>query len=369
MVNTRGVARLGMLAVGLGVGVGVAHSPGVASADSSSDWLSSIDGVLSGGALPAPSAGLDLAISFDGYNLVTDGTATAETTTGDFSLAIADGDHADATAYGTGNTAIADGDGAAAFANAGTGDYALADGINADAGAGGVSGDTGGNYDTAIDIGNNDATPIGAADGAFAGNADLEEPAGIGTGSYDTAIDIGNNTNDASLSGNDGAFAGAGGLDGLGGDGNNETAIDVGNNSGLNNGSFAIEGNGNYASESGSTTGENEYVFAGIGSDNTAVDNASYTTSGDDVIAGVGNDNYASVLGPENSGALAGFGSDSDIAYVLDPFGSTASHAVSGDGFNSDLAAVLLTDGTATANTADLAYDILTALGPAAGTF
>jgi hypothetical protein len=165
------------------------------------------------------------------------------------------------------------------------------------------------------------------------------------------------------------AFAGAGGLDGLGGDGNNDTAIDVGNNSGLNDGSFAIEGNGNYASESGSTTGKDEYGFAGIGNDNTAVDNASYTTSGDDVIAGVGNDNYASVLGPENSGALAGFGGDSDIAYVLDPFGSTASNAVSGDGFNSDLAAVLLTDGTATANTANLAYDILTAFGPETGTF
>jgi hypothetical protein len=160
MVNTRGVARLGMLAVGLGIGVAVAHSP-VAVADSSNDWLSSIDSVLGGSALPAPSSGLDLAISFDGYSLVSDGTASAETTTGDYSLAIADGDHADATAYGTGNTAIADGDGATAFANAGTGDYALADGINAEAGAGGVSGDTGANYDTAIDIGNNDATPIG----------------------------------------------------------------------------------------------------------------------------------------------------------------------------------------------------------------
>ena len=42
MVNTRGAARLGMLAVGLGVGAAMAHSP-VASADSSTDWLSSID--------------------------------------------------------------------------------------------------------------------------------------------------------------------------------------------------------------------------------------------------------------------------------------------------------------------------------------
>jgi hypothetical protein len=341
----------------------------VASADSSSDWLSSIDSLLGGSALPAPSSGLDLAISFDGYSLVQDGTASAETTTGDYSLAIAEGDDADATAYGTGNTAIADGDGAASFANAGTGDYALADGINAEAGAGGVSGDTGGNYDTAIDIGNNDATPIGAADGAFAGNADLEEPAGIGTGSYDTAIDIGNNTNDGGFNGSDGAFAGAGGLIGEHGDGNNDTAIDIGNNSGLQNGSDAAEGNGNYASETGSTTGYDEDTIAGFGGDNnTAVDDASYTANESYVIAGNGNDNYASVLGPENSTASAS--GDSNIAYVLDPFGSTASDATSGDGItNSDLAAVLLTDGTATANTVNDMYDILTAFGPETGTF
>ena len=51
MVNTRGFARLGMLAVGVGIGVAWAHTP-VAAADSSSDWLSSIDGLLSG-AVPA----------------------------------------------------------------------------------------------------------------------------------------------------------------------------------------------------------------------------------------------------------------------------------------------------------------------------
>jgi hypothetical protein len=69
MVSTRGVARLGILAVGLGVGAAVAHAP-VASADSSSDWLSSIDSLLSG-AVPAPAtSSLDLAISFDGYTLL-----------------------------------------------------------------------------------------------------------------------------------------------------------------------------------------------------------------------------------------------------------------------------------------------------------
>ena len=371
MVNVRGIARLGTLAVGLGIGAAWAHTP-VASADSSSDWLSTVDGLLSG-ASPAPATPIDLDISFDGYTIYDGGgSATADTTTGDYSLAIAYGDHAVATAYGTGNTAIADGDGANAFANAGTGDYALADGTNADAGAGGVSGATGANYDTAIDIGNNDVQSIGEFDGAFAGNADLEEPGGSGTGSYDTAIDIGNNTNDASLAsnGNDGAFAGAGGLDGgPGGDGNNDTAIDDGNNSGEYDGSYGLDGNGNYASESGSTTGEYEYASASEGNDNTAIADTSYTTNDSDVAAYGGNDNYASVDGPANSTATASGGSD--VAYVNDPFGAAGSpdSAIAGDGSSNDLAEVLLAHGNATADTANLLYDIVSLFGNTAGSF
>jgi hypothetical protein len=110
----------------------VAHSP-VASADSSTDWLSSIDSFLGGSALPAPSSGLDLAISFDGYALVQEGNATAHTTTGEYGLAIADGS------------------GAYAYAGGGTGDVAEAEGTNALAIAGGDPGDTGADYDTAIE--------------------------------------------------------------------------------------------------------------------------------------------------------------------------------------------------------------------------
>ena len=311
MASTRGLARLGILAVGLGVGAAVAHSP-VASADPSSDWLSSIDSLLGGSALPAPSSGLDLAISFDGMSLVHDGSATANTTSGEYGLAIAEGANSYASATG------------------GTGDYALADGTNGYALAGGESSDTGANYDTAIDIGNN-----------------TTDPSLVGTG-YE------------------GAFAGAGGLNAMVGDGNHDTAIDFGNNSGEYNGSYAIDGNDNYASESGNTTGTLEQVFAGVGNNNTAINDASYTTNDSGTFAGVGDNNYADVLGPENSTALAGVG-NSNVGYVLDPFGSTASNATS-DGFNSDLAAVLLTDGTATANTADYAYDVVTAAGNEAGT-
>jgi hypothetical protein len=328
-----------MLAVGLGIGVSVAHSP-VASADSSTDWLSSIDSLLTGSALPAPSSGLDLAISFDGYSLVHDGSATAYTTSGEYGLAIAEGANSNASATG------------------GTGDYALADGTNAYAVAGGESSDTGANYDTAIDIGNNPAGDLAIYDGAIAGNADLLGSANAGTGSYDTAIDIGNNSG-----GNDGPRAGAGGLAGLTGNGNgdNDTAIDFGNNSGSDDQPDAVDGNGNYASQSGTTTGDDNGAFAGVG-----------------------NDNYASAVGGNESNADAGgsfydtsITGNNDIAYVLDPFGTDGSDAFSGYDYdtmtdatgNNDLAAVLgVDDTTGPAWGANDLYDIVTALGNESGT-
>ena len=353
MKATKHTGRLGLLAVGFGIGALAATTQGVASADSSFDWLSSIDS-LAGGALPAPSSGLDLAISFDGYSLLHEGSAIADTGiagNGNFDFAIAYGDGAVANAYG------------------GTGDYALADGTNAFADAGGG---TGANFDNAIDIGNNDLSSTGTPDGAYAGSGDLISSFYGGTGAHDTAIDIGNNTNDAleASNGNNGAFAGAGGLNETFGDGNNDTAIDFGNNSGLLQGARAIDGNGNYASESGSTSGESEGAFAGEGNGNTAVSDISYTSNGDDVFAANGSDNYASAVGPENTIATADYG-NSNVSYILDPFGSTASEATSGGfgaGGNSDLAAVLFTDGTANATYADHLYDIVTAAGNEAGT-
>ena len=347
MVNTRRLARMGLLAVGLGTGAALAQSP-VASADSS-DWLSSIDSLLGGSALPAPSSGLDLAISFDGYSLVHEGNATAYTTVGEDGLAIAEGS------------------GAYAYAGGGTGDYALADGTNAFALAGGEPGDTGGDNDKAIDIGNNDLPSNAGHDGAYAGNGSLA--GGTGTGASDTAIDIGNNANDPNLgaSGDNGSFAGAGGLSGGSGDGNNNIAIDIGNNSGFGDGATADQGNGNYATESGNTVGQYDGAFSGIGNNNTAIDDASYTTNFAGVSAQDGNDNYAYLLGPENSGAVAGYG-DSNTIYVVDPFGSTADSVTAGYGGNSDLAEVLWTDGNALATGADHLYDILTASGHEIGT-
>ena len=348
-MNPRTLRRLVLLAIGLGVG-SVVSPPGLASADASTDWLASIDGLLSGSALPAPSSGIDLAISYDGYSLVHQGTAVANTVSGEYGLAIAEGS------------------GAYAYAGGGTGDIAEAEGTNAFALAGGEPGDTGGDYDTAIDIGNNDLPSTAANDGAYAGNGDLG--GGTGIGAHDTAIDIGNNTNDVTegIGGNDGAFAGAGGLVGDAGDGNNDFAIDFGNNSGEADGADAFGGNGNYASDLGSMTGYSEGAYAGLGNSNTAVADTSYTETYGGVYAVNGDDNTAYVVGPENSYAAAYLG-DSDHSYVFDPFGSTTSFAETGYGSNSDLAAVLFADGgTAAVNANDL-YDILTALGPAGGTF
>jgi hypothetical protein len=346
VVNVRRFGRMGWLA--LGTGAAVVIFPALAAADSTTDWLASVDGLVAGSALPAAPSSFDLAISFDGYSLIQEGTATASTTAGQYGLAIAEGS------------------GAYAYAGGGLGDVAEAEGTNAYALAGGQPGDTGANYDTAIDIGNNDLPSTGAPDGAYAGNGDLG--GGAGTGSYDTAIDIGNNTNGATGGGNEGAFAGAGGLGGVAGDGNGDTAIDVGNNSGLFDGADALGGSNNFASQDGTITGYDEGVFAGFGGDNnTAISDADYSGQYFGTYAEEGNNNYAFLVGPENSQAVA-FEGDHNIATVFDPFGSTPSYADSGYGFSNDITEVLFNHGTTAAVTADNVYDILTALGHVTGT-
>jgi trimeric autotransporter adhesin len=321
-MDMRILGRISLLAMG----AALAASPGSASADSTTDWWSDL---LSGLSVSAPStpSDLNLAISIDGIQLVQDGTATANS--------------------GTGDIAIAYGDGAVASAVGGVGDTAIATGTDASALAGGQSGDTGasaGNYDTAIDIGNNSGDFTGVTDGSLAGNFDLSGLAGGATGSHDTAIDIGNNTG----SGGDGAQAAGGNGDEFA-EGNDDTAIDVGNNSGYSDGATGGNGDGNYAGQFGDLTGNFVGAGAGNGNDNIAVDDASGDAAAN---AAQGNDN---------------------IAYVLDPFGATTSAANAGGdpsvvSSNSDLAAVLLTDGNATATGADNLYDIITALGNESGT-
>jgi hypothetical protein len=346
-------------------GTALALAP-FASADTSSDWLSSLDGLLSG-ASPAATSMADFQVSFDGMDLfpTTDNLASATTVAGQFGLAIA---------YGNGANAVAEG---------GTGDYALASGTDALAKAGSTTeGATGFNYDTAEDIGNN-TNGIGAPDGAYAGGGSLiGNTDAVGTASsHDSAYDIGNNglSTDALNGGNSGSFAGDSGLIGDGNvAGSADTAYTAGNLNGFGDGSASVAGNNNFASSSGAETGTNEGSFAAFGNNNTAIADTSYTTSGDGVSATDGNGNYAYVYGPDNSTASAGgenvttLASNSNIAYVSDPYGNVnapdsavAGASPTGPG-GSDLAEVLYTHGAATATGTPNLYDIITPFGTSA---
>lgn len=347
------------MAAGFAAGAALAFAP-LASADASTDWWSSIDSLLGGG---APAAGTsDFQISFNGMDLLpTAGNeATATTVAGQFGLAIASGNGANAVAEG------------------GTGNYALAEGTDALAKAGSTAaGATTSSYDSAIDIGNNTtAGAVGAPDGAYAGAGSLIGGVdSTGGSSHDSAYDIGNNGLDGESplnGGNSGAFAGDGQLIGASGAGNGDTAYTAGDINGFGDGSAAVAGNNDYASTSGAETGTNEGAFAAFGNNNSAIADTSYTTDGAGVSATDGNSNYAFVYGPDNSGASAGDG-NSNIAYVSDPFGTTgaADNATAGTG-NSDLAEVLYTHGDASAQGGNFLYDILSPFGetatPAAAT-
>ena len=350
MVNSRSIARLGTLAVGLGIGAAWAHTP-VAQADTSNDLLSSIDSLLSGVPAADPAAVTDFQISFNGTDLfpTLGNEATATTVAGQFGLAIAFGDGASATAEG------------------GTGDYALASGTNALANAGSLtSGATGNNFDSAVDIGNNAPVGVGVVpDGAYAGAGSLDGGVDSGTSSNDSAYDFGNNGPDGAENGTNGAFAGDSAIIGEGATaGNGDTAYTAGNLNGTDNGSAAVGGNNEFASSSGTETGTGEGAFAEFGNNNTAIADANYTVDNAGVGAYDGNGNFAYVDGPANSTADASGGSD--IAYVSDPFGAAGSpdNALAGGGaFTNDIAEVLFAHGNATADTANLMYDFFTLFG------
>ena len=343
--NVRGTARLGVLAVGLGIGAAWAQTP-LASADHpATRRRRSI--VLSVG-LPAAPTPIDIDISFDGYTVYDGGgSAVAFTTSGQYGLAIASGD------------------GAHAYAQGGFGDYALASGTDANAEAGSLAtGATGNNFDSAVDIGNNGSGFLQGNVGAYAGNASLQYGGSdVGTDSNDSAYDFGNNSAGVSQTG---AFAGYYNE----ASGNGDTAYDAGNNSGNYDGALAVEGSNNYASDSGNNTAGYDYAFAADGNNNTAIADTSDSISLKDVSAYDGNGNYAYVYGPDNSTATATYG-DGNIAYVDDPFGTAGSpdSALAGDGFSNDLAEVLFTHGNASADSANLLYDIVSLFGPSSGMF
>jgi hypothetical protein len=369
-MNLRKIAA----AAGFATGAALTFAP-LASADTSSDWLSSIDSLLTGGALPAASA-LDYQISFNGVDLLptTDNSATATTLPGQFGLAIASGD------------------GAKAIAEGGTGDTAMASGTNALAEAGSTTaGATNFNFDSATDIGTNadPSTYTGAPDGAYAGGGSLIGGVDSGTGSSnDTAFDIGNDTGTNTTSGdfdggNSGAFAGDSALIGDGATaGSGDTAYTSGNISGFGDGSAAVAGSNDSAYTTGTETGQNEGAFSGFGANNSATADANYSSDDTGVSATDGNGNYALAYGPANSGASAGgentttLAGNNNIAIVNDPFGTTADNAAAGSSptaaGSNDLAEVLYTHGDASAQGANSLVDIITPFGttatPAAAT-
>jgi hypothetical protein len=195
MMNARGRARLCTLAVGLGIGAAVAAMPGAASADSS-DWLSSIDTLLSGVALPAAgtTTPLDIAISMDGISLLQVGTAHAYSGT-DGDIAMATGAGSTAYAYGTDNYADILGNNDVGWAGGydpagavGSHDNTVfIDGNNDTAFAGGMGHP--GTFDYVAIFGNNDA-------GYSGGNA-------VASGSYDGAYLEGDNLGTAYAQGAD----------------------------------------------------------------------------------------------------------------------------------------------------------------------
>ena len=292
MANARGVARLGTLAVGLGIGLAVASTPVAAVADSSADWLNDLFG---GAALPAPVVpDLNLAISIDGYSLVSEGTASAVS--------------------GKGDIAIAYGDGASASAEGGNGDIALADGSDALASAGGLSTNTGANHDTAIDIGNNS----GFFDGSVAGAGGLV--GGVGNGDHDTSIDVGNNSG-----GVDGPWTVAG---------NDNFAGSFGDDTADGDGAVASDGDSNIAE----VVGPNTYAFADAGNSNIAyVFDPFGTGAGSEADAGVyGNFDLSAVFG---DGLTSTSATGGDYLYdILSPAGDLpGSAAATSGGFLAEL--------------------------------
>ncbi|WP_167099767.1 hypothetical protein [Mycobacterium sp. DL592] len=233
------------------------------------------------------SSGPDVAVALFGHTLIQSGSATA--VAGDWSIAIAIGPNS--TAYAVG----------------GIFNVALAAGGNSTAGAGGKDGlgnDGVGNFDLAVDIGNNTGSLNGAAAtlGNFNTAIDIGDNSGflLGalafTGNFNTAVNFGNNTGSASGAG---AFYGNGNL-----------AITIGNNTNsgtsqqFGGGAQAGQGNGNVAVQLGSNNGDGAVTPYGYG----PIAGGANGTSG--------NHNFAAVVG-NNGTAIAGIGFDRATAVVI----------------------------------------------------
>jgi hypothetical protein len=312
-VNTRGLAQFGMLVIGMGIGVAAPYAA-VASADTSSDpfgWLADLG--LSAAA-PQIIVEPNLAISFDGYSLLSDGTATANTASGDFGLAIA---------YGSDTHADAGG---------GFGDFAAVDGTDSTATTAGFDGTVSGTLDVAVAQGTGSyaEADTGYLDAAFASGG--------------AEADAGGNT---------------GGAPGIG---------DVASATGTGSQAFAEQGDFNTALANGANT----IAEAQVGNGNFASVVDPTGTNGGDVFAEFGNGNVASAWGDQThvdaGGETFNLLGDHDVASVIGDSSSAFSGASPSDPGSFDLAAVLFDNGAnANATGGDYLYDIITALGNESG--
>jgi hypothetical protein len=311
--------RMGMLAVGLGIGAALAANPQIASADSSADPFSWADQVLSGFAVPAADAAapLDMQISISGMDLFStvDNTATANSGFGDIAIAIGNGANASATGFG--DVSFADGpDSSAITGLGGLFDVAIANGAGSSA-AGGVAG----NFVLASAFGDHSTAAAG-----LGGNFVVASANGVGSS----------------------ATAGAGGNFDISSALGTDSRADVGIGGGLDT-SFAA-GTGSYA-DAGVGQGNNAIA---LGTDSSAIagvgnnDLATAVNGGDATAGGI--QSMAFAYGDNSSAQALGIG---DIASIINT-GSGFDQAISGGSAavpfsDNDLALIIGTDSTAMA--------------------
>jgi hypothetical protein len=211
MSHAKSVGRLSILAVGLGIGIGTAATAAAAPQVPVDPVPVVPDLPLAAG----PTPGLDLSISYDGFNLFQSGTADAETGLGSGSIAVAFGDGSFASAGDVQDGGFLD----AAWASGTNADAETSGGFFNTASANGTDSivtATEGNYLSAFASGTD--SQAFAEDGNFdhadtIGNDALSSVGGTGSNpsNWDYAAAVGANTD--AESGAFGDFTGASGGD------------------------------------------------------------------------------------------------------------------------------------------------------------
>jgi hypothetical protein len=190
MVNIVAISRIGILGVSLGIGAALASMPGIAAADPTPDpnIFGAIDPSLLQDAFPAADPTSNIAISVDGVSLLQEGTAMANSGSGD--IAIAFGNDANATATG-GFFDIASASGTDATATASGGNFDLATANSVFSTTGGTATAGNGDFDVAQEGGLNGVATAdnGSFDSAFAlTSASGSAVAQFGNGDFATDI-------------------------------------------------------------------------------------------------------------------------------------------------------------------------------------